>query len=368
MGPAPLKPGQTAPETPGMSSPDPFRAGVPKGKDATGAGTGSPGRIVGAEKSGNTPVVLPKDIDRLVVADLKERNSTMEQLARNLDKTKVPSPFPPPIKEVFFMGTGHSQEEADALMQKHFRSPIDDKPYDKIFAFGKKGDIKDLVTRSGPDNVKADRDLLSDETTGRLEPLRNAHIDRLVAHSNGATVAEVLIRNDFITVKELYLMGGDRSLTNLNGLEKLAKDKGIKITVFANPGDPVVTVPKLSEVMPGMGPVSPSKMAEQLTYKIMGLHSQGQERQVTEMGAGAPSKMAEQLTDKMMGRPPQEQESRVKVIIFDGKGYINSSNSDPLGFIKHPYESLKSMFWYHESENYDYNVRKYRRDHEGNPD
>ena len=265
------------------------------------------------------------------MADLKERNTTMEKLARNLDKTKVPSPVPPPIKEAFFMGTGHSQEEANALERKHFPSPIDNKPFDKIYAFGGKGFDLD---RSAKDNAKANLSLLSDETMGRIESLRNAHIDKLVAHSNGATVAEVLIRNDFITVKELYLMGGDRSLTNLNGLEKLAKEKGIKITVFANPGDPVVTVPNLSEMK---GAMSPSKMAEQLTYKIMG----GQE---------------------------QEQERRVKVIVFDGKGYINGSNSDPLGFIKHPYESLKSFFWPHNSENYFFNVRKYRKDHDGNLD
>jgi hypothetical protein len=262
------------------------------------------------------------------------------------------------------MGTGHTQDEADALTRKHFPSPIDNKPFDKIYAFGGKGFDLD---RSAMDNAKANLSLLSDETMGRIESLRNAHIDRLVAHSNGATVAEVLIRNDFITVKELYLMGGDRSLTNLNGLEKLAKEKGIKITVFANPGDPVVTVPNLSGLMKGTGPVSPSKMAEQLTYKMMGLHSQEQERGVTEMGAVAPpSKMAEQLTYKMMGG--QEQERRVKVIIFDGKGYINGSNSDPLGFIKHPIESFKSFFWPHNSENYFFNVRKYNKDHERNPD
>jgi hypothetical protein len=73
-----------------------------------------------------------------------------------------------------------------------------------------------------------------------IERIRGTHFDRLVAHSNGATVAEALIRRGIITVNELNVMGGDRSFVNFGGWNELiTSGKVARVVVWVNPGDPV---------------------------------------------------------------------------------------------------------------------------------
>jgi hypothetical protein len=64
------------------------------------------------------------------------------------------------------------------------------------------------------------------------------HYNTLYAHSNGATVSEALIRNGIITVDELHIMGGDRSMMNFDAYNELV-EKGLvkKIVVWYTPGD-----------------------------------------------------------------------------------------------------------------------------------
>ena len=56
-----------------------------------------------------------------------------------------------------------------------------------------------------------------------VSKLSGTHFNRLMAHSNGATISEALIREDIITVDELNILGGDRSLMNFSGYDDLVK-------------------------------------------------------------------------------------------------------------------------------------------------
>ena len=66
---------------------------------------------------------------------------------------------------------------------------------------------------------------------------------RLTAHSNGATIAEALVRQGVITVDELNIVGGDRSLANVSELQDLLDSGKVKrVRVWINPGDPVPSI------------------------------------------------------------------------------------------------------------------------------
>lgn len=68
--------------------------------------------------------------------------------------------------------------------------------------------------------------------------LSGAHFKRMIAHSNGATITEALIRENVIKVDELNILGGDRSLMNFSGYDDLVKSGKVKkIVVWINPGD-----------------------------------------------------------------------------------------------------------------------------------
>jgi hypothetical protein len=73
-----------------------------------------------------------------------------------------------------------------------------------------------------------------------VRALEGKAFDRLVAHSNGASVAEALIRNDIIKVDELDIMGGDRSLASGHALQQLMDSGRVKrVVVWINTNDPV---------------------------------------------------------------------------------------------------------------------------------
>jgi len=278
---------------------------------------------VAFEKGGPVapPVQLPKDLNRLVVADLKQRNTAMEKLARNLDKTYVPPPGVPPVKKadsVLFLGTGNDQGEADKLMAKHYQNPVTGKPYERILAFGQgSGAAKDFakdLPRVVADHIGAEKAMLSKETISKVGPLKGAEIDKLVAHSNGATVAEAMIRADYIKVKDWHIMGGDRTLWNLDGLNQLAKDKNMDITVYVNRGDIVPLLPTLAKAKSAIK--DPEGTEARLWKELHQIRADG----------------------------------RVKLVVFDKGPYI------------HGYDTAHDLLQkdlFHYLDSYQYNVRKY---------
>jgi len=71
--------------------------------------------------------------------------------------------------------------------------------------------------------------------------LSGKEFDRLIAHSNGASITEALIQEDLIKVNELDIVGGDRSLLNGHAFQKLLDAGKVKrVVVWINVNDPVV--------------------------------------------------------------------------------------------------------------------------------
>jgi hypothetical protein len=71
-----------------------------------------------------------------------------------------------------------------------------------------------------------------------VQRINGTHFKTLIAHSNGATITEALIRDGHIKVDELNIIGGDRSLMNNDGYDALIKQYGVKkIIVWVNPYD-----------------------------------------------------------------------------------------------------------------------------------
>lgn len=203
----------------------------------------------GRDFSGENAVRID-DLDKAIVVDLKERNLVMEEIAKRLDKVYVP-PLPAESYDcVLFLGTGHSPEEAQAQSATYanfFGEPANAKF--KVCAFGETGMLKDVVKRSIPDKIKAELfSSLTDKTMANAAPMFNSKINRLFAHSNGATVAEVLIREDYIKVKEFHILGGDCSASNLKALNKLANEKNMDIYVYINIGDPIPFIPSYHQL------------------------------------------------------------------------------------------------------------------------
>jgi hypothetical protein len=103
--------------------------------------------------------------------------------------------------------------------------------------------------------------------------LNGTHFNRLIAHSNGATVSEALIRENVITVDELHVMGGDRSVMNFSGYDDLVKTGKVKkIVVWINPGD---LIPCGTSALPLAGKITDtgryqSNMTAFFDYRLKG--------------------------------------------------------------------------------------------------
>jgi hypothetical protein len=73
-----------------------------------------------------------------------------------------------------------------------------------------------------------------------LAQIAGKECDRLVAHSNGASVVESLIREDLVRVNELNIVGGDASLAKKGHYQELVDSGKVKrVVVWVNLNDPV---------------------------------------------------------------------------------------------------------------------------------
>ena len=125
--------------------------------------------------------------------------------------------------------------------------------------------------------MAGDINLLSWSSFKELGMLKGATIENVVASSNGAKVAEVLISIGFIKgVKTFRILGGDGALMNLESLQRLAEEKEIKIHVYATKDDPVPLTPtgwqilKMAEQLVG-GRLTQYDNVKNLTYEALGL-------------------------------------------------------------------------------------------------
>lgn len=73
-----------------------------------------------------------------------------------------------------------------------------------------------------------------------IENLNGKSFNRLMAHSNGASTTEALIRTGIIKhINELHILGGDRAFSNQGFKELIDSGKVGKIIIWTNESDPV---------------------------------------------------------------------------------------------------------------------------------
>lgn len=81
-----------------------------------------------------------------------------------------------------------------------------------------------------------------------LNKLKDKKFSRLIAHSNGATVVECLLNDSLIEVKELNIIGGEKSLLNGHALQKLLDNGTVKrVVLWIKLDDPAIWITKLTD-------------------------------------------------------------------------------------------------------------------------
>ena len=116
------------------------------------------------------------------------------------------------------------------IMPKHKNDPIE-------AATRMDGHVpSEVFSLAGP-NAKAE-----------LNKLKDKKFKRLIAHSNGAAVVECLLNDSLIEVKELTIIGGEKSLLNGQSLQKLLDNGTVKrIVVWVKLDDPALWITPLTD-------------------------------------------------------------------------------------------------------------------------
>ena len=224
------------------------------------AGSGDLGLKTLFEKpSGNPPPVdtrvkgpsrldIEKERVRLVREDTKSYRSQLQKLMSETDHMKVPRPTVlDHIHEGIMLGL-LSPGESDLFGAQ---SPFSGKKYreGEVFATTNVKDASEVIRGVLDNHHMGEYTLNTPYGKELIEKLNGKQFDRLVAHSNGATIAEALIRKGVISVDELNIVGGDRSMINKWGLQELIDSGKVKrIVVWINPGD--IIPPGSSCVLP----------------------------------------------------------------------------------------------------------------------
>lgn len=177
---------------------------------------------------------------KIIQEDSTNYKSQLQKIMNEVDKIYVPSPKilkPKIIHEGIILGLYNTQKINSV---KQVRSPFTGKEYKEgeFFATSDALSANELL-RGVIDNSYLGEYTLNTEWGKQLiTELKETHFNRLIAHSNGATVSESLIRKGIITVDELNVIGGDRSLINYYGLNELITSGKVKrVIVWINPGD-----------------------------------------------------------------------------------------------------------------------------------
>jgi hypothetical protein len=90
--------------------------------------------------------------------------------------------------------------------------------------------------------------LSSHKAKEELNKLKNKRFNRVIAHSNGATVVECLINDSLIEVKELNIIGGEKSLVNGQALQRLLDNGSVKrLVVWVKLDDPAIWITSLED-------------------------------------------------------------------------------------------------------------------------
>jgi tetratricopeptide (TPR) repeat protein len=216
--------------------------------------------------------------DKTIEQDRQNYNRQLEKLMVEADHINVPPPPSTHIHEGIILGLFDAEEAASALTA--VPSPFTRRQYkkDEVFPSTDSTSASEAL-RGFYDNKTIGEYTLNTEYGRRLiEKLKDMQFDRLLAHSNGATIAEALIKKGIIRVNELNIIGGDRSLINQFGYQNLIDSGKVKrVIVWVNPGDIVPIGSSLQYVTPmgGVNVVPLFTSAEHATNQLTGTHRGG---------------------------------------------------------------------------------------------
>ena len=187
--------------------------------------------------------VISKDLKTIQVKVGEEQDiykSQLDKLRKNMNGVVPPlSKSTINIHEGVILGTTNT-EECNKIVKLNLKSPFNDSAQ-HVFATSVDSSNWDFK-RAVLDNFTYGQYTINQTAYGRelAKKLNGTHFDRLIAHSNGGTVADALIQENIITVEELDIIGGDHSYVNWSEYNALiASGKVKRIVVWINPGDPV---------------------------------------------------------------------------------------------------------------------------------
>jgi hypothetical protein len=199
------------------------------------------------------------DFERQIAAETQTRPEQAMRESREAIRTQearieneialidVPVPTARTVHEGVILGLTVTPRGALELREQEV-SPFTNQRYSTetergralIVAFGSDGNAAEVLCGLIDHLTYGEYTLSGPEAQDIVRQLGGVHFDRLIAHSNGATIAEALIRKNVISVDELDIAGGDRSLANVDALQQLINSGRVhRIRVFVNPGDPV---------------------------------------------------------------------------------------------------------------------------------
>jgi hypothetical protein len=109
--------------------------------------------------------------------------------------------------------------------------------------------IQEILRGVGDHAYSGTISLTTSQAIVALNKLNGKKFNRLIAHSNGASVAECLLRERYIETEELDIIGGDKSLLDGHILQQLLDDGIVKrIVVWINWYDPVIWLTAVDQV------------------------------------------------------------------------------------------------------------------------
>jgi len=176
---------------------------------------------------------------------VNETKASYQKVQNKLHKQLGGYDVPPPtgsrkiIKEGVILGMSNTKDE-NSIVKHDMNSPFSENKVPFWATTDNAG--KSDIFRVALDNLFTGKftTLATDVGQELVKELDNTYFEVLMAHSNGATVTEALLRDDVIRAKELHIMGGDRSLFNHDGyVDLIATGKVEKVVVWLNPADAV---------------------------------------------------------------------------------------------------------------------------------
>lgn len=295
----------------------------------------------------NLAVEAKKEADKMFLEKLNRDLTTYNAQLRKLENevSYVPSLTPKPTR-VIHEGVMLGLKNTQTVNSIHgLTSPWSKKAYESEAIFATTDDLSNMELLRGflDNNYLGEYTLNTPYGQQLIERIRGTHFDRLVAHSNGATVAEALIRRGIITVNELNVMGGDRSFVNFGGWNELiTSGKVARVVVWVNPGDPV---PFGTTVLPLLNALKDRSILDMVLegkpLPLEALEKMQEGAQLKEYARNLASFVSDRITGNNKGGAMAEYR------ILRGPGYKGQ-------FVLGKDEMLDA----HDSGNYNYNVAK----------